>query len=682
MGYYDFPHTRNYDTDLGYLIDWFKRNRNKIELNTATTIEKALTATEEAVKAYNSATNAANSATNASNSAKLALELKNQTEALKNLMQDKIDQIDTNTNRIDNLATIDQGSITTTGDAELVDIRVGANGITYPNAGDSVRGQVSELKGDLGEITEVINLVIDKLVGYTIETNGALNHDSQFDIQIAKVEQGKTYTISTDSQKLICAFYDSYPEYLHYSYNRSRIEQDSMTITAPIDGYICFRTTSGYKYAQIELGTKKSPYIKSGLIAKDNIARRDIVNLKNDIFGYAINDIEFQKGYRHGVDYLVTNSSEYAISKFYFVLKPGFKIQINNNAYKGLLTFESNHTYYAWITDEYIVDREDRCYIELKRVDGADITEYDSLSSVVSIILDGIIDNTNDVVYVSSSANNSGYGSKDNPFNSIQKAINIGAKIIFVASGIYTESLEILDKNNISILLWNFPTWSTSATDKPKIHISGGSDNSLSSALFIENSSNITIENLWCSNVNGGTIVFARNCKNITFNDCIASDGMSSGCDGFAFSNTNVIMNNCEAYNVKNDGFNFHQFGHSVITNCYAHNCGDDGISHHDGCTGIIIGGEYSYCSKGGISTPTYGANVNIDGAYVHNNTNYGLLVASQDGYPKCKAIVKNCAIKNNNVKDIKITYSDVIGFNNIYSSKDVDSNSTFTEIN
>ena len=119
MGYYEFPHTRNYDTDLGYLIDWFKRNENKIDLNTATTIEKALTATEEAIKA-------SNSATSASNSAELALELKNQTEALKNLMQDKIDQIDTNTNRINNLATIDQGSITTTADAELVDIRVGS----------------------------------------------------------------------------------------------------------------------------------------------------------------------------------------------------------------------------------------------------------------------------------------------------------------------------------------------------------------------------------------------------------------------------------------------------------------------------------------------------------------------------------------------------------------------------
>ena len=53
-------------------------------------------------------------------------------------------------NRMDTFTSLSAGS--TSGDAELQDIRVGANGVTYNNAGDAVRGQYSQLKEDLGSV--------------------------------------------------------------------------------------------------------------------------------------------------------------------------------------------------------------------------------------------------------------------------------------------------------------------------------------------------------------------------------------------------------------------------------------------------------------------------------------------------------------------------------------------------
>lgn len=65
--------------------------------------------------------------------------------------------------RIDAIVALPEGS--TQGDAELMDIRIGANGVTYASAGDAVRGQVSDLDDGLNDVIDQIIKVDDKATG-------------------------------------------------------------------------------------------------------------------------------------------------------------------------------------------------------------------------------------------------------------------------------------------------------------------------------------------------------------------------------------------------------------------------------------------------------------------------------------------------------------------------------------
>lgn len=58
--------------------------------------------------------------------------------------------------RVDNITSLSEGS--TTGDAELQDIRVKADGTTAKNAGNAVREQFNELKSDLVDNISIINI--------------------------------------------------------------------------------------------------------------------------------------------------------------------------------------------------------------------------------------------------------------------------------------------------------------------------------------------------------------------------------------------------------------------------------------------------------------------------------------------------------------------------------------------
>lgn len=141
-------------------------------------------------------------------------------------------EIDVERQRINNLTKLQEGS--TTGDAELADVRVGADGKTYTSAGEAVREQVSELKKDLIDEIDLNNYINKSTLvitgerpnillnrGFVIDKTGnVIQHVNNYKAYAVsdpiQVEPRELYKISAfmDYNKVMLAFYDISGKYV------------------------------------------------------------------------------------------------------------------------------------------------------------------------------------------------------------------------------------------------------------------------------------------------------------------------------------------------------------------------------------------------------------------------------------------------------------------------------------
>ncbi|MDD7534170.1 MAG: SGNH/GDSL hydrolase family protein, partial [Treponema sp.] len=111
--------------------------------------------------------------------------------------------------RMDEFTKLSEGS--TTGDAELADGRVGADGKTYDNIGGAIRGQVTDLKSDLDDVSNIV-LTNKSIIGeirnneVVVKSGNTINVISSngYKALIANVEPRKKYdvycTVGSDTQ--------------------------------------------------------------------------------------------------------------------------------------------------------------------------------------------------------------------------------------------------------------------------------------------------------------------------------------------------------------------------------------------------------------------------------------------------------------------------------------------------
>lgn len=200
--------------------------------------------------------------------------------------------------RIDNIVALTPGS--TTGDAELQDIRVGANGVTYDTAGDAVRDQIDALQDELATIgysTELTPVKVDNL--NFVENGTAFQTSSSHETYYIPVIAGRQYKwisgkiASTPALRFVYSTQIPANAVSGTYIEQKTITGDNVTFTydAENNGYICIAV---YK-DNVNVTVMEVTQYSEGELSEINeeITRLDKLTAKHedslDYLGYVIN---------------------------------------------------------------------------------------------------------------------------------------------------------------------------------------------------------------------------------------------------------------------------------------------------------------------------------------------------------------------------------------------------------